>query len=89
MEEKAEILENVLHQYITGVATHFRGKVAAWDVVNEPMNDNGTLRSGEENLQATDVFYWQCKLIRQEAVLKVGLNAKDAKKPQRTQSLYR
>jgi GH35 family endo-1,4-beta-xylanase len=68
MEEKAEILENVLHQYIAGTVAHFKGKVAAWDVINEPVNDNGTLRQGEENMQAASVFYWQYYLGRDYAV---------------------
>ena len=68
MEEKAEILEDILHQYITEVVRHFKGKVSAWDVINEPVNDNGTLRQGEENMQATDIFYWQYYLGRDYAV---------------------
>jgi GH35 family endo-1,4-beta-xylanase len=67
-EEKKEILEPVFRQYITDVATHYAGKVAAWDVVNEPMNDNGTLRTGEEDLQSTAVFYWQYYLGKDYAV---------------------
>jgi GH35 family endo-1,4-beta-xylanase len=67
-EEKAQILEPVLQQYITGVAAHYKGVVAAWDVVNEPMNDNGTLRAGEEDLQSTGVFYWQYYLGKDYAV---------------------
>lgn len=67
-EEKKAILEPVFRQYITGVVTHYAGKVAAWDVVNEPMNDNGTLRTGEENLQSTSAFYWQYYLGKDYAV---------------------
>jgi GH35 family endo-1,4-beta-xylanase len=68
MAEKAAILEEALHSYISDVAAHFAGKIDAWDVVNEPMNDNGNLRTGEENLNATDVFYWQYYLGRDYAV---------------------
>jgi GH35 family endo-1,4-beta-xylanase len=67
-EEKAAILESVLQNYVTDVAAHFAGKVAAWDVVNEPMNDNGTVRTGEEDLQATGTFYWQYYLGKDYAV---------------------
>ena len=67
-EEKFEILEPVFIQYITDVATHFKGKVIGWDVVNEPMNENGTLRAGEEDLKSTDVFYWQYYLGMDYAV---------------------
>ena len=67
-EEKFEILEPVFVKYITDVATHFKGKVDAWEVVNEPMNDNGTLREGVEDQLATDVFYWQYYLGKDYAV---------------------
>ena len=31
-----------LQKYITDVVTHFKGKVYAWDVVNEAVTDNGS-----------------------------------------------
>jgi endo-1,4-beta-xylanase len=34
-------LRGVLRWYVTGVARHFRGRVATWDVVNEPLADDG------------------------------------------------
>jgi endo-1,4-beta-xylanase len=33
----------VLQRHITTIVSHFRGRVAAWDVVNEPLNADGTL----------------------------------------------
>lgn len=57
-EEKRAILEPVLINYITTVADHYKGKIAAWDVVNEPMNEGGTVRIGEEDLKATSTFHW-------------------------------
>jgi len=39
-EEAAELL----HRHITDVVTHFRGRVWAWDVVNEPLEPDGTVR---------------------------------------------
>lgn len=36
--------ESILKEHIFAVAGHFRGRVAAWDVVNEAFEENGTLR---------------------------------------------
>ena len=38
-------LLTVLDQHITAVMTRYRGRVAAWDVVNEALNDDGTRRN--------------------------------------------
>jgi len=40
---KAELRE-ILRQHIFTEAGHFRGRIWAWDVVNEAFNDDGTLR---------------------------------------------
>jgi endo-1,4-beta-xylanase len=39
-----EQLRSILRRHIFTVAGHFRGRIWAWDVVNEAFNDDGTLR---------------------------------------------
>ena len=41
---KEELME-ILHSHIDTVVGRYRGRVAAWDVVNEAITDNGTLRN--------------------------------------------
>ena len=36
---------NLMREHITNVVSHYRGKVVAWDVVNEALNDDGTRRA--------------------------------------------
>lgn len=40
----AEVLKQRMHDHIFTILNHFRGKIEAWDVVNEAFEDNGTLR---------------------------------------------
>jgi endo-1,4-beta-xylanase len=72
---QAQIAANIdgaLNSYVTGMCTHYAGKVKAWDVVNEPMTDgNGDLRTNLNtfnNKGATDFFLWSQYLGRNYAL---------------------
>lgn len=58
--EVAAKVDNAMKTFIQGMLTHYAGKVKAWDVVNEPVTDAGTVRTGPFNAatDAADVFYW-------------------------------
>lgn len=56
-------LRAVLKQHVIETARHFRGKIYEWDVLNEALNEDGTLRDtiwlralGEDYI--ADVFRW-------------------------------
>lgn len=39
-----ETLSQALRQHVTGVVSHYKGKIYAWDVVNEAISDRGEIR---------------------------------------------
>lgn len=56
--EKKELITSAMTSWIQSMMTHYKDRVKAWDVVNEPMKENGTLRDGIVEAPASDEFYW-------------------------------
>jgi GH35 family endo-1,4-beta-xylanase len=72
-EEKAEVIGAAMEDWIVGMVTHYTSEVTAWDVVNEPMREGGTLRDGNVTDLASDDFYWQKYLGKDYAVTAFNL----------------
>ena len=66
--EKATIIEASLTDWISKMVGHYKNDVHAWDVVNEPMKEDGTLRDGNVTTLASDEFYWVKYLGKDYAV---------------------
>ena len=56
--EKTKLIGAAMQDWISKMMTHYKTSVFAWDVVNEPMKEDGTLRNGTEGDTATDYFSW-------------------------------
>ncbi len=67
-EEKAEVIDSVMEYWITGMVSHYKDYVKAWDVVNEPMLETGEVRDGDVDDIADGEFYWQKYLGKDYAV---------------------
>jgi GH35 family endo-1,4-beta-xylanase len=58
-EEKTQIIGDAMESWIVAMVDHYKEDVKAWDVVNEPMNENGTRRDGSvTDPDVTDQFFW-------------------------------
>lgn len=58
--EKKQIITDAMEYWITEMVGHYKHRVNAWDVVNEPINDNGTgIRHGNYQGDSDDIFHWQ------------------------------
>ncbi len=72
--QKAANVDSALKAYATGMLTHYKGKVRAWDVVNEIMADGASgLRTSSntntgQSLGTSGYFYWTDYLGRNTAL---------------------
>lgn len=57
-------VDNAMHTYITGVVSHYAGKIKQWDVLNEPFTDGGVLRDNSNTAAGNGIFVWQAYLGR-------------------------
>ncbi|KAA6331249.1 Endo-beta-1 4-xylanase Xyn10C [termite gut metagenome] len=74
--EKTEIISAALDNWIKEMVGHYKDKVKAWDVVNEPMDDGkpSALKTGIGKTDlASDAFYWQDYLGKDYAVTAFNL----------------
>lgn len=64
------VVDNALKDFITKTVSHYKGKVKAWDVINESMADgnSGLRTSTNSSTSGTDVFYWSDYLGRDWAL---------------------
>jgi endo-1,4-beta-xylanase len=64
-------IDTTLKNFITSMVTRYKDKVHAWDVINEPFDDNGVVRSGTSS---SDAFYWGDYLGDRDASKKLLTN---------------
>ncbi|MDR1984640.1 MAG: endo-1,4-beta-xylanase [Prevotellaceae bacterium] len=67
-EEKVQIIDDAMRDWITEMVNHYKNRVHDWDVVNEPMTEGGNVRPGQATTEAADEFYWQYYLGNDYAV---------------------
>lgn len=68
--DKTQIIGAAMEDWITKMVSHYKNDVHAWDVVNEPMQESGSLRDGNVNIAdiPADGFYWVKYLSKDFAV---------------------
>ncbi|WP_348798007.1 endo-1,4-beta-xylanase [Flavobacterium adhaerens] len=66
--EKAQIIGDAMENWISKMVGHYKNDIHAWDVVNEPMKEGGSLRDGVVAELASDEFYWVKYLGKDYAV---------------------
>lgn len=79
-EEMEQIIGDAMEFFITEMMKHYKDDVDAWDVVNEPMKENGQLRDGEVAELESDEFYW-VKYLGEDYAVKAFKTARENAKP--------
>jgi GH35 family endo-1,4-beta-xylanase len=68
-EEQKQLIGEAFAYWITEMVGHYKNRIKSWDVVNEPMNDNGSdIRHGNGKGDSGDIFHWQDFLGKDYAV---------------------
>lgn len=63
----ADSVRQFMHDHITTVAGHYDGKVYSWDVVNEALNEDGTMRKSVFQQKLGDDFVVEAFRLAQQA----------------------
>ncbi|WP_348798025.1 endo-1,4-beta-xylanase [Flavobacterium adhaerens] len=70
-------MRNFMKDHITTIVSHYKGKIDSWDVVNEAINDDGTLRKSVFSETLGDAFLAEAFLIASKVDPKVDLYYND------------
>lgn len=54
----AASLNTVLKSWINAAVSRYAGKIKAWDVLNEPLADDGTIRTNANSPKGSGIFVW-------------------------------